>query len=68
MPIVRINHYLEDQKIVLHGDKVVNYKVWIKLVVKYSKLVLIIMTQICVFVDSVTAEDICVSLGMLNQI
>lgn len=68
MPIVRINHYLEDQKIVLHGEKVVNYKVWIKLVVKYSKLVLIIMTQICVFVDSVTAEDICVSLGMLNQI
>jgi hypothetical protein len=68
MPIVRINHYLEDQKIWLHGDKVVNYKVWIKLVVKYSKLVLIIMTQICVFVDSVTAQDICVSLGMLNQI
>lgn len=59
---------MEDQKIVLHGEKVVNYKVWIKLVVKYSKLVLIIMTQICVFVDSVTAEDICVSLGMLNQI
>jgi hypothetical protein len=68
MPIVRINHYLEDQKIVVHGGKVVNYKVWIKLVVKYSKLVLIIMTKIRVFVDSVTAEDICVSLGMLNQI
>jgi hypothetical protein len=68
MPIVRINHYLEDQKIVAHGDKVVNYKGWIKLVVKYSMLVLIIMTQIYVYVDNVTAEDICVSLEMLNQI